>query len=289
MTKRPDIGNNPIVTPEQSSALSRQAVRFLGSAYTECPKTLRTARELGLTGWAFFVAGLGGALGDVHPDIVAAALGFIARDAVREGWAAARQTQPVAGVAAQNLAHCARWGSEKLDGFPSARRLADLTARATASVDESAMPLFAAWRALSAQILGSEITAGARIAVHMNMLRHQRASAHLIAVRATGLTPLEAILSGPDGEAGAIAFGWQPPYPPAGPLMRRRAYAEALTDRIAGDAFAGFSVTERAEFVKLADDAAGLVRTPATEEPVAPPRQRKPTESRIESAASADP
>ena len=109
-------------------------MRFLGSAYAECPKTLRTARELGLTGWSFFVAGLGGALGDVHPDTVAAALGFIARDAVRDAWAAARQIQPVAEIAAQNLAQCRRWGSEKLDGFFDVERLAELAERATASV-----------------------------------------------------------------------------------------------------------------------------------------------------------
>jgi hypothetical protein len=270
--------------------LSRRAVRFLGSAYAECPKTLRTARELGLTGWSFFVAGLGGALGDVHPDTVAAALGFIARDAVRDAWSAARQVQPVAGIAAQNLAQCCRWGSEKLGGFFDVERLAELTERATASVDETGMPLFAAWRAMTEQILGTEITAGARIALHMNLLRHHRSAAHLIAVRATGLKPIEAILSGPEGEAGAVAFGWQPPYPPVGPLMRRRAYAEALTDRLAGAAFAGFSVAERGEFVKLADAAADLAQTPTAELPQVAATQRAGlTESRIESAVRVDP
>jgi helix-turn-helix protein len=276
------------VTPEQTSALSRRAVRFLGSAYAECPKTLRTARELGLTGWSFFVAGLGGALGDVHPDTVAAALGFIARDAVRDAWAAARQVQPVADIAAQNLAECCRWGSEKLDRFAEVEHLAGLTERATAAVDEAGMPLYAAWRAMSAQILSAEITAGARIAVHMKLLRHHRAAAHLIAVRATGLTPLEAILSSDEGEAGAVAFGWQAPYPAIGPLMRRRAYAEALTDRLAGAPFAAFPVADRAEFVKLADAAAELATTSSAELPQVAPKQRV-TGSLIESAVPADP
>jgi hypothetical protein len=269
-------------------------VRFLGSAYAECPKTLRTARELGLTGWSFFVAGLGGALGDVHPDTVAAALGFIARDAVRDAWAAARQVQPVACIAAQNLAQCCRWGSEKLDGLAAAESLADLTARIAAGVDETGMPLFAAWRAMTAQILGAEITAGARIAVQMNLLRHHRAAAHLMAVRTTGLTPLEAIISGPEGEAGAVAFGWQAPYPAIGPLMRRRAFAEALTDRICGPAYAVLTVVERAEFVRLADAAAAQAEAPMAELPQLAPKQRTgvgrgSTESLIESVARADP
>ncbi len=269
-------------------------MRFLGSAYAECPKTLRTARELGLTGWSFFVAGLGGPLGDVHPDTVAAVLGFIARDAVRDAWAAARQVQPVAGIAAQNLAQCRRWGSEKLDSLAEKESLADLAERITAGVDESGMPLFAAWRAMSAQTVGAEVTAGARIAVQMNLLRHHRAAAHLMAVRTIGLTPLEAIISGPEGEAGAVAFGWQAPYPPIGPLMRRRAYAEAITDRICAAAYAVLTVVERAEFVRLADAAAERAQAPTAEVPQVAPKQRAgvgrgSTESLIESVARADP
>ena len=203
------------------SALSRRAVRFLGSAYAECPKTLRTARELGPTGWSFFVAGLGAALGDVHPDTVAAALGFIAR--------------------------CA------MPGPPLVR----------SSRSRGCGPKF-----------GSVLPVG---------------DAHLMAVRATGLTPLEAILSGSEGEAGAVAFGWQPPYPAVGPLMRRRLYAEALTDRIAGEAYAGFSVGERAEFVKLADGAREPAQIPTAELPQVAPKQRASKESRIVSVVPADP
>ena len=78
------------MTPDQAGAASRKAVARLGTAYLECPRTLRRARELGLTGWAAYVAGRGGALGDVRHDTVASALGLIAPDAVRNGWLAAR-------------------------------------------------------------------------------------------------------------------------------------------------------------------------------------------------------
>ena len=43
----------------------------------------------------------------------------------------------------------------------------------------------------------------------------------LLAVRACGLTPIEAIIAGPDGEEEAVAFGWHPPYPARAPLLRR--------------------------------------------------------------------
>ena len=58
-------------------------------------------------------------------------------------------------------------------------------------------------------------------------------------------------MAGPDGEAGATAFGWQPPYPPYAPLIRKRAWAEALTDRIAGEAYRALEPDERRELVDL--------------------------------------
>ena len=64
------MGTITDVTPEQTAASSKVAVRFLGRRSPSCPKTLRRARELGLTGWAFFVAGLGAALGDVPVEMV---------------------------------------------------------------------------------------------------------------------------------------------------------------------------------------------------------------------------
>jgi hypothetical protein len=74
---------------------------------------------------------------------------------------------------------------------------------------------------------------------------------HLVAVRASGLTPLQAIIGGPEGETGAVAFGWQPPYPPAGPIVRRLMWAESIADALAGQAYAQLELSERAEFAGL--------------------------------------
>jgi hypothetical protein len=239
------------VTPEITAAACKLAVQELGGAFTECPKTLRRAREMALSGWAFFVAGRGGALGDVRADTVAAALGFIAPEAVSDGWEAARRVVPPAEVATRSLAECCRWGTERLGAFGGLGRLVELSERAVLAADPAGMPLFAAWRAMPVPHDG----AGARAAVLLHLLREHRCGGHLLAVRAAGLSPLEAIISGPDGEAGAVAFGWQPPYPPLGPLIRRRTWAEAVTDRIAGQAFRVLDPVERAEFVGLLDSA----------------------------------
>jgi hypothetical protein len=92
---------------------------------------------------------------------------------------------------------------------------------------------------------------GAQAAVLLHLLHEHRQGVHVIAVRAGGLNPLEAIIAGPEGETGAVAFGWQPPYPPAGPLVRRLMWAEAVANSMAGQAYATLDRPERVEFAGL--------------------------------------
>ena len=80
------------MTPEQAAAAGKRAILKLGGAFSHDPRTMRKARQLGLTGWAFYVAGRGGALGDVRADTVAGVLGFIAPEAVRDGWERPQQS-----------------------------------------------------------------------------------------------------------------------------------------------------------------------------------------------------
>jgi hypothetical protein len=244
------------VTPEQTAAAAKAAVMALGGAFSDDPKTMRRARQIGLTGWAFHVAGRGGALGDVRADTVAAALGFIAPEAVQDGWDAARKVAPPEAIAAHNLAECCRWGREHLESFYGVARLVDLAEQVVVGAEAAGMPLFAAWRAMPLP----EDSPGARAAVLAHLLMEHRGQAHLLAVRASGLSPLEAIVAGPEGETGATALGWQPPYPHLEPLVRRRSWAEALTDRIAGDAFRCLSPADRGELVGLLDAAAESIK-----------------------------
>jgi len=244
------------VTPEQTAAAVKAAVMTLGGAFSDDPKTMRRARQIGLTGWAFHVAGRGGALGDVRADTVAAALGFIAPEAVRDGWDAARKVAPPEEIAAHNLAECCRWGREHLEMFCGVARLVELAEQVVVGAEAAGMPLFAAWRAMPLP----EDSPGARAAVLAHLLMEHRGQAHLLAIRASGLTPLEAIIAGPEGETGATALGWQPPYPHFEPLVRRRSWAEALTDRIAGEAYRVLDPTERQELVELMETASRMLQ-----------------------------
>ncbi|TCB99800.1 hypothetical protein E0H26_04435 [Micromonospora zingiberis] len=235
------------MTPEQVAAASKPAVLVLGEAYNRCPTTLRRARLLGISGWAFYVTGRAGALGDVRAETVAAALGFIAPDAVADGWDAAARTVRPLEVATASLAECCRWGDDQLAELPHLDRLVELVERSVAAADASAMPLFAAWRAMPSLAA----TQGARLAAGLRLLREHFTGAHLVAVRASGMTPLEAVLAGPEGESGALACGWPPPYPPIGPLVRRRLWAEAVTNRLVAPAFAALGPAGGAELVEL--------------------------------------
>src|SRR5947199_8321466 len=103
------------VTPEQAAAAGKCAVLELGGGFSHDPKTLRRARQLGLTGWAFYVARRGGALGDVRPDTVAAALGVIATESVHDGWESGRRVTTPSQVAERQVAECSRWRLHRQD------------------------------------------------------------------------------------------------------------------------------------------------------------------------------
>jgi hypothetical protein len=215
---------------------------------------------MGLTGWAFYVAGRGGALGDdARPETIAAALGFIAPDSVRGGLETAAKVGQAA-VAEHRLGECCRWGMERLSGVPRLPRLVDLAEQGVLAADATAMPLFAAWRSMPLP----DDREPARAATLMHLLSEYRAGAWLLAIRACGLSPMEALAAGPQGAEEVVAYGWQPPYPAPGPLMRRYAYAEALANRIAGGAYLRLSGPERRELVGLLTTAREMSRTGTT-------------------------
>jgi hypothetical protein len=235
------------VTPEQAAANAKPGLATIVGAFAESPQTLRRARLLGLSGWAYHVSARAGALGEVRPETVAAAIGFIAPEAVIDGWESTAKTSAPIEVAAWHLHEMCAWGVEQLGPFPRLTRLLELGDRVVAAVDVAGLPLFAAWRAMPVP----DPAPGALAAVMLHLLHEQRLGVHVVAIRASGLTPLQAIIAGPEGETGAVAFGWQPPYPAAGPIVRRLMWAESVADSLVGQAYAALDRAERVEFVGL--------------------------------------
>ncbi|MER7169095.1 hypothetical protein ABT336_23890 [Micromonospora sp. NPDC000207] len=246
-SRTPDRSTPVSLTPERVAAAVRPEVMAFGDAFARWPGTLRRARQLGISSWTFHVAGWAGALGDVSAATVSSALGFLAPEAVAEGWDGVSRLVRPTEVAAASLAECCRWGDEQLAALPGVDRLALLLDRAVEAADATGMPLFAAWRSMP-RPAGA---VGARAAVGLRLLREHVHGASLIAIRASGMTPLEAVLTTTDGEATAITCGWPPPYPPVGALVRRRFWADAATDRLVSAAFGVLTPAEGGELVEL--------------------------------------
>ncbi|MEV0268908.1 hypothetical protein AB0H43_09050 [Hamadaea sp. NPDC050747] len=257
------------MTPEQTAAASRPSIEALGSAWTRCPRTLRHARELGLSAWVFTVAGRAGALGDVDAHVAASALGQIHPDAVREAYESAAAIMPVPMIAAERMAQCCRWGRDELTGLPGLPRFVVLTRRILRSADATAMPLYAAWRRMPVPDDAPAELAG----VCLYLLTELRAGAALVAQTAAGLSPVQALLSGPEGEAGAVAYGWQPPYPAVGHLARRRVWADAVADRIVAGALAALTSLERDEWLELVTGLAEVIHPAPVSLSAAPSRR----------------
>lgn len=244
------------MNPDQAAGACRRSLHELSTAYSECPRTLSRSRQLGLGGWAFHVAGRAGVLGTVPAEVAAAAIGFIATEAVTDGWEAVCAVTTPAEVAAVSMAECCRWGVEQFGDFPQVRRLAEAAEAVVADADATGMPLFAAWRAMPRP----DDAPGARAAVAVRLLAEHRSGAQLLAVRVAGLTPLAAVLGGPEGTSGAVAAGWSPPWPQVGPLVRRRLWADQVTNRLVGQAFAVLDAAGRRELVGLLDAALTHIR-----------------------------
>jgi hypothetical protein len=242
---------DPGFDPDDGAAFAAAVAPYaysLGGGFMISPQAKAMAKELGLRGRQGYVVGRGGVLGDVDADVVTAAFGFWPADVVRESWEAARAlVQP--SVAAQRYAEaCRDWGREHYAGMAAdARaRLAELLGWVVDGCDVAGLPLFAGWRAIELPRDDSE-----RLAQLLHVHREYRGGAHVLAVVATGLTPLQSVLSGPGGPGNATFYGWPEPFEDVSALGSLRAQAEALTDRLVAPSYDVLGRDERLELLDL--------------------------------------
>jgi len=221
------------VTPEEVAAAVAGPIGRLGAAFMTDRATLAHGGELGYQGWPFYFGGRGGVLGDVDADVVHAAFAFFPSDAVRRGWESARAVDPAQRNAEAYATCCREWGRAHLTGVPSLEELCELLELAAGAVEPPGLPLFAGWRAMA---LPEDPPA--RAAQLLHVMREHRGGVHAIAVLASGMRPLEAVVSGPNGAEVAAFLGWEPPYPDPAPLAERRAAAERATDVLAARGYA---------------------------------------------------
>lgn len=221
------------------------------------PSTPARGVELGLPpGEAFWVVGRAGVMGDVTAEVAAAGLAFISPDQVRQVWAAIPAGLTPSSLAAEYAALIFAWGERELARFDADRmaRLNELGRRVADAAPGALGAVFAGTRDIP-----QPADVGARVALTTHVLREMRGAAHIVALQACGLTPLEAVLVSPappprSGPVWAEHLGWTGPFPePTDEMRAARSEAERLTSRIVARYFATLDPEELDEFAELVE------------------------------------
>jgi hypothetical protein len=203
----------------------------LGGAFYFDPATLDAGKQLGLDGFRFYVLGRGGVLGDVEPDVVLAAFGYFEPSLVERMWRSATEIMAPREAARAYLGCCARFGRARFADVAGLEAYAEAAEQVIAATEPAALPLFAGVRA---EPMPDD--APARAAHLAVVLRELRGSAHLVAVRASGLSTRVAHAIKRPAEVGL--FGWSEAPEITDDDRARHERAEALTDEILLPSFA---------------------------------------------------
>ncbi|MGW5382171.1 SCO6745 family protein [Nocardia sp. NPDC003963] len=225
-------------------------IQQLGGGFMFSREAKEYAAETGVAEFfGPYTRGRGGVLGDVDAEVVTAAFGFFPEHSIRTAW----ESVPIPAVKAAHryALACQDFGRRKLTSFEGAARLAELLETVVAAADPAGLPLFAGWRAVP---LPDD--APGRVMQLAHVLRELRGGLHLVAVRAAGITPLQAVLiSGSplnDGPGQARWYGWPEPFEEI-TAETRAAWqrAESTTDDLIAPAFAALGGTAGADLVEL--------------------------------------
>lgn len=244
------------MTPEETAAACGPAVGGIAAGFMLDPATYAAGVEAGFGGIDFYVAGRGGALGDVDADAVIEAFALFEPSMVRSNWASGVAVMPPRACAERFIAVGHAWATSHLraDGCDWAR-FADLLGRVTRAGDGS--PLLDGWRSVPEPEVGPDGDARPLALHRLNVAREQRFAAHSAAVAAQGLTPVEALSARTPFMIGI--FGWGEPVEVDDDIRARWEAAEAATDEALAPAYATLDEGERAELAALCEAALAAV------------------------------
>ncbi|ADG87854.1 hypothetical protein TBS_01110 [Thermobispora bispora] len=242
--------------PRSAVVATKTAIQTLGGGFMISREAKALCDRHGLDGRQMYFRGRCGVLGEVDADVVLSAVVFFPAEHVRESWEGGRKL-PAAEAAELYASACHDWGRRKLAGFSGAGRLAELLGAIVDAADVRGAPLFAGWRAMP-----RPADDPARAAHLLQVVRELRGGKHAIAVLASGLEPLDAIIIGA-GDFGkstgadvARFLNWPEPYPePTPEKVERRAKAEELTDDLVAQAYETLTPAELDELAGLLDEA----------------------------------
>ena len=206
--------------------------------------TINTGKSLGLKGMEFYVAGRGGALGDCDGSVIAAAFGYFNPIIIKAAWSLAIAKHPARALGSAHYECAAVFGREKLSTLPNLGEVVSAMQKVFDAMDPDGLALFAAFKSLPLvdDLPGRAMQLAAS-------LREYRGSAHLVAVRASGVSAIQAhYLHHPNDMK---IFGWaESEYPQVDDETRARMVtAEELTDALCITPYSVLNESERASLV----------------------------------------
>jgi hypothetical protein len=215
-----------------------------GWKYYFTPNAIEVGKSMGLKGMEFYVAGRGGCMGDCEGSVVAAAFGYFNPVIINAAWSLATAKQPARVIGDAHYEVAAHLGREKLAALPGLNEFTAAMEKVFNAADPDGLALFAAFKSMPL----AEDTPGRAMQLAAS-LREFRGSAHLIAIRAVGLTSKQAhYVKRPNDVKG---FGWgEDDAPVVDDLVRAlMVLAENLTDALCIPAYAVLNDAERKALV----------------------------------------
>jgi hypothetical protein len=215
-------------------------INDMGAAFYFIPETLAVGKAMGLGGMEFYVQGRAGQMGNTEPEAVAAAFGYFKPALLKSVLDAANaKSEPrVSGAAFMNA--CATMSRAKLSGVADLDALVAILEKVNNAADGDGLALYAA---INTEKLAED--AAGRLLQLIAILREYRGSAHLVALRASGVDSRTAhYMKRPDMWK---QFGYTEEEAPVitDAVKAARAEAENITDRIVEPAYAVLSDAER--------------------------------------------
>jgi hypothetical protein len=197
----------------------------LGAKYMLDPETMAHGAEAGYpNGFAYYVVGRGGVLGDVDSDVVYSAFMFFERTLIDKLWKAGVAVEGARVASKRYMQSCDAWGKKHLANVDNLDLFISPAEKLISQVDSSGLSLFAGLRA---EPLPSDLSARAYRLI--TLLRELRGCLHIAACVTHGLSGLEASLVS-SGEGMTKLHGWAPPYPDVSHQVAARDAAEKATN-----------------------------------------------------------
>ena len=197
----------------------------LGAKYMLDPETMAHGAEAGYpNGFAYYVVGRGGVLGDVDSDVVYSAFMFFERTLIDKLWKAGVAVEGARVASKRYMQSCDAWGKKHLANVDNLDLFISPAEKLISQVDSSGLSLFAGLRA---EPLPSDLSSRAYRLI--TLLRELRGCLHIAACVTHGLSGLEASLVS-SGEGMTKLHGWAPPYPDVSHQVAARDAAEKATN-----------------------------------------------------------